>query len=155
MSASRRVWTPEEILQHLRDAAVDGVAPSTAAWSAEAGVERPSRKSIERAFGSWAAAVSAAGLVSRAADRERRARERRETAYAAKIARDGVRPPSWREVAKKEKESVRLAAEVASGSVVVRTLTSEDLARLEVEREARDRRFAPNLAEQRLGRGAR
>lgn len=113
MSASRRTWTPAEILQHLRDAAVDCVAPSTAAWSVETGVERPSRKSVERAFGSWAAAMSAAGLVSRADDRERRARERREAAYAAKIVRDGARPPSWREVSRKEEKRARLAPNLA------------------------------------------
>lgn len=57
---SGRRWTREGIIELLRAAAVDGVAPTTRAFEDQPGT--PSSGTIKAKFGSWSAALEAAGL---------------------------------------------------------------------------------------------
>lgn len=56
-----RHWTPPLILDALRAAAVDGLAPPRDAWAA-ATVDHPADATVIAMFGTWSAAVWAAGL---------------------------------------------------------------------------------------------
>lgn len=62
MSAERTVWTADGIIQAFQAwAAAHGRTPSSLDWK-EGGEGRPAYLTVIREFGSWAAAVAAAGL---------------------------------------------------------------------------------------------
>lgn len=108
----RKVWTRDVIVRAIQEWALEhgGVGPTGGDWNrprAELGERWPHRAAVYREFGSWPAALGAAGVVRRRARRARAAETRRRSS-AASTRKPAVRRAPVRR--KPEPESSEAAA---------------------------------------------
>ena len=162
-------WTDDQLLDALRAAAVNGAAPKMSEWTTT--VDRPSAQCIVKRFGSWQAACRRVGLETaqeaarrrrleadleqarrndeekrkRAAEREKREAEYAENRKRQATGKESATAKRTRERAEARRE--RAQQEIADGLVTVRHATPEEMAEWAAQREARARRFTPEVSE--------
>jgi Homing endonuclease associated repeat len=130
-----------EIICALRAAAVDGVAPSSTSWKTAAH-GRPHTKQVATAFGSWSAAITAAGLRTPwEAARARKTAEQREQRTVHEAARRASQPGRESNQAKRRRERSETARQqmledVESGRLVIRQASAAERERFTADRAA-------------------
>jgi hypothetical protein len=128
-AVSVRSWSRAAILAQLKADAVDGVAPAARDWREDPA--RPPGFMVEREFGSWGEAVTAAGLRTRRQVKRARAEQR------AAEQTEGPQSKRRRAARDEAREEFERQLQARENGLTVRQMTDDDRVAFEAARKRR------------------